>query len=311
MNNYKEKKFMSAVVYVYNESRNINQFLNRLSSHFKNNFEEYEIICVNDASTDDTIQKIKDFSKDNGEQPVCIVNMGFYQGLETSMNAGIDLAIGDFVYEFDSLLMDYDDSLLLESYFHLLDGYDIVSTSNSKKLVSSNLFYWIYNRSSNSQYQLVTETFRILSRRAINRIHSMSKTIPYRKALYANCGLKMDVIKYVPQISEKKTSSKNLNKKRKDVASTSLILFTDVAYKFATFMSIAMMIATLGGVIYTIVVYVLGRPVEGYTTMMLIMTGSFFGVFAILAIIIKYCAILVELLFKKQKYIIESIEKVS
>ena len=49
----------------------------------------------------------------------------------------------------------------------------------------------------------------------------------------------------------------------------------------------------------------------GFTTTMLVLTGSFFGVFAILTIIIKYLSLLVNLIFKKQRYLVESIEKIS
>lgn len=60
-----------------------------------------------------------------------------------------------------------------------------------------------------------TESFRVLSRRVINRIDSMNKTIPYRKVVYANCGLKTDNIKYqvvnrVPLSTDEK--EKNLDR---------------------------------------------------------------------------------------------------
>lgn len=84
-----------------------------------------------------------------------------------------------------------------------------------------------------------------------------------------------------------------------------------MAYRISMLMTAVMMIATLGGVIYTIAVFALGQPVAGYTTTMLVLTGSFFGVFAILAMIIKYLSVLVDLIFKKQKYIIESIDKIT
>jgi dolichol-phosphate mannosyltransferase len=71
-----------------------------------------------------------------------------------------------------------------------------------------------------------------------------------------------------------------------------------------------MMAATLAGGIYVMLIFLLGKPVAGYTTMMLLITASFFGVFAILAVILKYLSILVNLVFSKQKYMIESIEKI-
>lgn len=309
MINSKEKKFISAVVYVHNNESIIIDFLNRINRILSMNFDKYEIICVNDYSIDNTVNKIQEISKDFGDTVCTIVNMSYFQGSEVSMNAGIDLAIGDFVFEFDHVYIDYDETLIMETYHHLLEGYDIVATTNQKEKLSSKIFYKLYNMGSHSQYKLCTETFRILSRRAINRVHSMSKSIPYRKALYANCGLKTDIISYASISNIQKEMSKELLRNRKDVASTSLILFTNIAYQFAMFMSILMIVATLLGVLYTIVVYFLGKPVEGYTTMMLIMSASFFGVFTILAIIIKYCALMIELIFKTQRYTIESINK--
>jgi dolichol-phosphate mannosyltransferase len=98
---------------------------------------------------------------------------------------------------------------------------------------------------------------------------------------------------------------------RQDTALSSLILFTDIAYKLSMLMTGIMILATVATGIYVIVVNILGRPVAGFTTMMLVMTGCFFGVFAILAIIIKYLSVILDLVFKKQKYVIGSVEKVT
>jgi dolichol-phosphate mannosyltransferase len=72
-----------------------------------------------------------------------------------------------------------------------------------------------------------------------------------------------------------------------------------------------MMIATLGTCIYVIVIYAMGMPVAGFTSTMLVLTGSFFGVFLLLAFIIKYLSILLDIVFKEHRYYIESIEKVT
>ena len=63
--------------------------------------------------------------------------------------------------------------------------------------------------------------------------------------------------------------------------------------------------------IYTVVIYLSGSPVAGWTTTMLFLGFGFFGMFAILTLILKYLSILVDLTFKRQKYVFESIEKIS
>ena len=306
----KEKNFVSIVVYIHNNEDNVVDTLNNINTVLNDNFEKYEIICVNDYSTDRSVEQIKKFSKDMKDSVVTILNMSYYQGLEISMGAGVDLAIGDFVFEFDSTNMDYSLETIMQVYFKSLKGNDIVSAAPKKKMrKSSKLFYDIFNGYSNNPNKLKTETFRILSRRAINRVKSMNKTIPYRKAIYANCGLKIDTIYY--ECVRKLDIKREDKVARKDVAIESLILFTDIAYKTTLIMVLIMMLGIIIVGIYTITVFVSDQPVAGWTTTMLFLSIAFLGVFSILAVIIKYLSILVDLTFKKQKYMIESIEKLT
>lgn len=306
----KEKNFISAVIYVHNNENEILTTLNEINNVLNANFEKYEIICVNDCSKDRSIEKIKEFSENVKGTVISILNMSYYQGVELSMDAGVDLAIGDFVFEFDSSYVDYPIEMIMNIYYDSLKGFDIVSASPKVKMKKSSiLFYKLFNSYSNNPNQLKTETFRILSRRAINRVQSMNKTIPYRKAVYSNCGLKIDTLYYERSSIQSKVNV-NANE-RKELAIESLILFTDIAYKFTLFIALLMMIGIIGVVIYTVLIFIAEQPVAGWTTMMLLLSIGLFGIFSILAIIIKYLSIIIELIFKKQKYMIESIEKVT
>lgn len=308
----KEKNFVSAVVYVRNDEKYIKQFLLDLNQTLDNNFEKYEIICVNDDSDDRSASIIKEFAKNVKNAAISVINMSFYQGVELSMNAGIDLAIGDFVFEFDRAYMDYEADTIMKVYRRSLEGYDIVAAAPAKiEQYTSRIFYSLFNRFSGSHYNLRTESFRVLSRRVINRVHSMSKTIPYRKAIYANCGLKMDAVFYRNDSETKVEIDDSMASKRRDVAIDSLVLFTDVAYKFAFSMTVIMMLVSAFTAGYTVFTFVKNQPVAGWTTTMLVLSVCFLGMFAALAVIIKYLAILVDLVFKKKAYITESIEKLT
>lgn len=308
----KEKNFVSAVVYVRNNEKHIQYFLSYLNKTLYENFEKYEIICVNDDSMDNSVKIIKEFSKSVKDAVVSVIHMSFYQGVELSMNAGIDLSIGDFVFEFDNVFIDYEVDTIMKVYGRSLEGYDIVSAApqNTAKN-SSKFFYAVFNKYSENQYPLRTESFRILSRRVINRVHAMSKTIPYRKAVYANCGLKMDVIVYQNNRSNKINIDDAMSDKRKDVAVDSLVLFTDIAYKLSFLLTVFMMAASVLIAVYAIAVFLENRPVAGWTTTMLFLAFGFFGIFGVLAVIIKYLAILTNLVFRKKSYVTESIEKLT
>lgn len=305
----KEKNFISAVIYVYNQEKDIYSFLETLNQCLRETFEKYELICVDDASSDRSADEIKQYARTHPDCMISILHMSFYQGLELSMNAGVDLAIGDFVYEFDSLGVSYPVALIQDIYFHSLKGYDIVAAApKEQNHRCSSLFYFVFNRTTKTEYMLRTEQFRILSRRAINRVHSIGKAIPYRKAVYANSGLKTDTLFF-----DGKQTALEIDKRTRqsqwETAIDALIMYTNLAYRCATVFSFIMMAVVVGSGLYAIFVYCSGRPVAGWTTTMLFLSGGFFGLFALLTILIKYASIILKLIFNRQEYMIESIEK--
>lgn len=235
----KEKNYVSAVVYVHNNEKNIKDFINKINNVLNNTFEKYEIIFVNDASTDKTREIISEESKLITTGIVTTINMSFLQGVETTMNAGIDLAIGDFVFEFDSIELDYDLSLITDIYFKSLEGYDIVSAVPNNVKMTSKMFYKVFNKYANMENQLRTERFKIISRRGINRVDSMNVKIPYRKAVYANCGLKQTFIQYKVSPS---SQGKSTIKDRRELAIDSLLLFTDIGYRISISMATIMLL---------------------------------------------------------------------
>ena len=308
----KEKNFVSAVVYVHNAEERIENFLKDLINVMETNFEHSEIICVNDYSEDESISKIKNVSSIATTTSVSVINMSYFHGLELAMNAGADMSIGDFVFEFDNTVMDYDIDMIMKVYNRSLKGYDIVSASSNKsQKMSSAIFYKVFDMFTDLSYKMRTESFRILSRRVINRISSMNKTIPYRKAIYANCGLKTDNLVYEINEKVRNKEDKREKKYRTRLATDSLILFTEVGYKFAKAMTGLMMLMSLFMIAYSLVVYVTAHPVEGWTTTIMFLSVAFFGIFGILTVIIKYLQILVDLVFKRKQYSFESIEKIT
>ena len=310
----KEKNFMSVVIYVHNAEKRIDEFLKTVVNVMEENFEHSEIICVNDCSNDESVEHIKNISIQAKSTSISVLNMSYYHGLEMAMNAGVDLAIGDFVFEFDTTVLDFDKSEIMKVYRKSLEGFDIVSASpNRKQRLSSRAFYHVFERFTNLSHKLYTETFRILSRRVINRISSMNKTVPYRKAIYANCGLKTENIVYtLTNVNKDIVASDRSEKKyRGRLAVDSLLLFTEVGYRFSITMTVLMMLMTIFMIVYSIVIYVMSTPAAGWTTTILFLSVAFFGIFGVLTIIIEYLQILLDLVFKRKRYSFESIEKLT
>lgn len=308
----KEKTFVSAVIYVRNCEKTIEIFLSSVIKVMEENFEHSEIICVNDDSNDASVGVIKKVASNTTNASVTVVNMSYFHGLEVAMTAGMDLAIGDFVFEFDNTIMDYEEEFIMKVYRHSLEGFDIVSASpNRGESFSSRLFYRVFDRFSNLDYEMTTESFRILSRRVINRIGSMNKTVPYRKVVYAGSGLKTDNLKYDTKKTIKTTYDKEARSYRMELATDSLILFTEMGYRLTKLMTAVMMIFSIIMIAYTVAVYTFGHPIEGWTTTVLFLSIAFFGLFSIMTIVVKYLQLIINMVFKRKHYSFESIEKLT
>ena len=224
------------------------------------------------------------------------------------MNAGEDIAIGDFVYEFDLAAQTWPSDMIERLYRKMQEGYDIISACpEGKGRFTSRLFYGIFNRYSNINAKLRTEAFRLTSRRAINRVAAMNHVQMYKKAANANSGLKQTFLTF-SEIKAEKADYKN-QKERSALAMNSLLLFTDIGYKIAFVMSIVMLIFAAIVGIYTVIVFATGHPVEGWTPIMIFLTIGFFVLFAILTFVIKYLSLILNLNFRRQRYIVQDVEK--
>ncbi len=311
--NGKENKFISAVVYLHNEGEAVRDFFDRVIAVFEANFERYEIVCVDDGCTDITLEVLREYLETHPlKAMVSVVHMSFFHGLESAMNAGRDLAIGDFVYEFDSVNVDYDPKLVLETYHRMLEGNDIVAaTAGRAARLSSRIFYAVYNQTSRGKNRIGAETFRLVSRRAINRIKAMGQYIPYRKAVYAGCGLSKAEVCYEP-VRQKRQHGKQRAGERVSLALDSFIYFTNVLEHLSAILCIVFLLFTVGVGIYIIRDYLMGgQIVEGWLSTMGFLTFGFFGVFALLTLTLKYLSVILNLIFKQQRYLIADIEKVA
>lgn len=277
-------------------------------------FEKFEIVCVNDGCMDDTILQIKEFLEEQENSfVVSMIHLSYYQGVEAAMNAGRDLAVGDFLFEFDKCLPDFAPELIMEVYYRALEGYDVVAAAPAHGVsVSSQMFYAIYNLGNRCMGKLRQERFRIISRRAVNRVNQLNIYIPYRKAMYMNCGLKTDTIVY----DNRKTTAGRYNQEergnRNNLAMDTLIIFTDVFEKISLITSLIMfaaMIFMFGYIVYSI--FSIVRPVEGWMSIMMWMSFGFFMISVMLTLIFKYLSVILNMSFKRQRYIVEGVEKLT
>lgn len=300
----REENFVSAIFYLHNDGPRALEFCRRVNAVLEAHFEQYELVVVDDACGDGgaTIDGLRRWAAEL-DAPMTILHMSLYQGLEVAMNAGLDAAIGDYVYEFDTVREDFDASLVFAAYEAAQRGSDVVSVCPRESRSGSALFYRVFNANSRSAHPLRSDVFRLVSRRAINRVHASSAYLPYRKAAYVASGLKVTDLEYEGRMRAK-------SRGRFALAFDSLAFYTEAGLRLSAGITLTMLAIALLELAYTLIVFLAGHPIQGWTTTMFVLTLGFAGMFAVLTIIVKYLSLLVDLTFRKKKYLIESMEKI-
>ena len=93
----KMRQYISVVAYVHNNADRIKKFITTVMKECEI-FKQCEMIFVDDCSTDNSVDVIKKFYKTHPvDYIVSIIRLGKYHGMEMAMNAGRDMAIGDYV----------------------------------------------------------------------------------------------------------------------------------------------------------------------------------------------------------------------
>ena len=100
---------LSVIIAVYNEEENINPLITGINLALINSGLEYEVIFVDDGSSDNTIKKIRE----NIDGNITLIELKRNFGQTAAMKAGIDLAGGEYIATLDGDLQNDPEDLLM------------------------------------------------------------------------------------------------------------------------------------------------------------------------------------------------------
>lgn len=290
----KEQVFVSVVLYAHNNEQDIETALVQVDNTMMNNFKNYELILVNDFSSDSTLENMHNVMK-NIYGDTTIINLSRKHGVEHAMMAGLNKSMGDFVFEIESLSIDFDTKLLYEMFKTATSkGFDIVVASSGEAGWKSKTFYKILNKVSYLNVSLSTETVRLVTRRALNSMQNLKERVRYRKALYELTGYSKTLINYE---SLNKRKGRAVNRENITLAIDALVSFSHFGLRAAHLLTFLFFIFSLfmGG--YAVYNYLFNQSlVAGWTTLMILISLGFAGLFFIGGIIGEYTSrILIEI----------------
>lgn len=290
----KHQAFVSLVLYARNEGQTVGGFLRQIDRVLDESFEFHEIVVVDDASTDGTAQAATEVAR-GLSGPTTVLELARPHRVEAGIIAGLERAVGDFVFELETSNVDFDLGLFRELFDVASTGIDVVAAGSEQESRRSKRFYGILNRFSNLGVELATERIRLVSRRALNAMLALKEKVRYRKALYALTGFPHRRLTYRPATSPKATE-RPLSRETAWLALDILLSFSSFGLRVAHILSLVFAAFSVLVILYAIAAYLfLDEVAAGWTTLMIVLSLGLAGLFLMLGIIGEYLArILVE-----------------
>ncbi len=191
---------LSIVVPVYNEVDALPMLLAGLRRAMGSAGHTYEVVLVDDGSTDGTTSLLERAAAADHKIKVLYFSRNF--GHQAAITAGLDFASGDAVVVMDADLQDPPE--LLPEMMSLLDqGYDVVSAQRISragdgvlKRATARMFYWVIRKMVDNRIQPEVGDFRMFSRRAVIAIRQLREQHRFMRGMVAWLGLREVILPY-------------------------------------------------------------------------------------------------------------------
>lgn len=177
---------LSVVVPVFNEEENLPELQNRLQTVLDELFERWEIIYVDDGSSDASVELIRQFHQD--EPQVKLIRLSRNFGHQAALNAGLDFAEGDGVVMMDADLQDPPE-LLRDLTSEWRNGGEVVYAIRSHregsamKRVAYRGFYRLYHRLASIDVPLDSGDFCLVDRQVADAIRTLPESQRFLRGL--------------------------------------------------------------------------------------------------------------------------------
>jgi glycosyltransferase involved in cell wall biosynthesis len=185
---------------MFNEEKNIPEFHKRLLQALENLEENWEIIFINDGSSDRTLFQLIALHHQDSRLKIISFSRNF--GKEIALTAGIEKASGQLIIPIDADLQDPPE-LIPEMIEKWREGYQIVNATRRArhgeswlKRITAEFFYFFINKMSTIPIPKNTGDFRLLSRPVVEALRMMPERTRFMKGLFAWVGFQQATVYY-------------------------------------------------------------------------------------------------------------------
>lgn len=300
---------LSIILPSFNEEQNIENTANVLGELLEKEQIDYELIFVSDGSTDKTYAEILKAAEKNPKVKGAEFSRNF--GKEASIFAGLQLACGDACIVMDCDLQ-HPPQVIPQMWNLWQQGYEVVEGIKSSRgkeslgyKMSAGIFYKVMSKLIKMDMNASSD-FKLIDRKVVNVLLELKERNTFFRALTFWAGFHTTTVEYdvqERQFGESKWSLVSLMK----YAITNATSFSTLPLQLVTVMGVVSIVFSVILAIQTLVKYLMGTAVEGFTTVILLVLiiGGF--IMLSLGVIGHYIARIYEEVKGRPKYIISKV----
>lgn len=270
---------ISIIIPAYNERENIKILVERLHGLMINLNYSFEIIVINDGSSDGSLEVLNELSEIYKQLHFIDFSRNF--GQQIALRAGYDYANGDAVICMDADLQNPPE-LIIEMIQHWETGFEVVlckrkggkQQASLYKEHSSRFFYKILNLMSETSIEQNAPDFRLIDRKLVNIIKELPEKDLFLRGIISWMGFNTTILQYEHNKRLNGNSSYSSFKMFR-LALSGLTGFSVKPLHFAIYMGVAISGLSLIYLLYAIVRHYTGNTISGWSS--IIITITFLG----------------------------------
>jgi polyisoprenyl-phosphate glycosyltransferase len=272
----KEKFLLSVIVPMYFEQDVARECHRRLTEVFESNRYDYELLYVNDGSTDQTLPILKEFAEKDKRVKVLSFSRNF--GHQVAVTAGVDAASGDALVIIDADLQDPPE-LIPDMVKLWQEGWEVVYAKRKKrkgesafKRITAKTFYRTLSMLTDIEIPQDTGDFRLIDRKVADAFRNMPERSRFIRGMIAWLGFKQTPIEY-ERDARFAGETKYPLKKMLKLASNGILSFSTKPLLLVMDLGLLAIVVSLGVLIYAIISKATGNASEsGWTSLMVTIT---------------------------------------
>jgi dolichol-phosphate mannosyltransferase len=190
----------SIIAPIFNEKANLPELHRRITEVMKQTHQPWELLLVDDGSTDGSTDMLHDMAKKDKRVRPVIFARNF--GHQVAVTAGLDYARGEAIVIIDADLQDPPE-LVLEMAKKWKEGYEVVYAVRTEregeswfKLWTASLFYRLIYRITDVKIPLDTGDFRLLDRKVVEVMKTMRERHRFLRGMSAWVGFRQIGVEY-------------------------------------------------------------------------------------------------------------------